>query len=84
MLPRFSQTNELALGAPLGGTKVKRWVAPRGPGTLSSPSCQPGRPCPTRPAYSGTGVLALLSHKDVHRLPTTEEENCREEDAVRP
>lgn len=41
MLPRLSQTDELALRAP-----------------------------------SGTGVLALLPHKDVHRLPATEEEDC--------
>lgn len=89
--PRLSQTDELALRAALSGTKVEicvtrdpssRYCCPGNKDAFPSPP--PGRPFPTGSAYSRTGVLALLPHKDVQRLPSTEEEDRREEDAVRP
>lgn len=89
--PRLSQTDELALRAPLKGTKMEICVIrdPRPPMLVSR---HQGRlrlllaraPLSPRPAYSRTGVLALLPHKDVQRLPATKEEERREEDAVRP
>lgn len=86
--PRLSQTDELALRAPLSGTKVEICVTrdPRPPMLVSR---HQGRLrllllLSPRPAYSRTGVLALLPHKDVQRLPATKEEERREEDAVRP
>lgn len=89
--PRLSQTDELALRAPLSGTKVEICVTrdPRPPMLVSR---HQGRlrlllaraSLSPRPAYSRTGVLALLPHKDVQRLPATKEEERREEDAVRP